>query len=407
MHLLFLTDNFPPEGNAPASRTYEHARVWVKKGHDITVITCAPNFPEGKIFSGYSNNWISKENIDGITVWRVKTFIAANEGVFIRTLDYLSFMFSSFFFGLFSRKVDVVVGTSPQFFTVISAWALSKVKRVPFVFELRDIWPASIAAVGAVKQSVVISFLEKVELFLYEQADEIIAVTHSFKLDLISRGVDPSKITVILNGVDLSQFAPMSKKDPRLLAELDLQDKFVVGYVGTHGLAHALDYVVEAAKLLRDQSGVVFLFAGGGAYKKQLEELIYQAGLNNVVSLSRQPKDAMRRVWSLCDVALISLSDSALFTTVIPSKIFEAMGMGLPMIISVPKGEATKIIERHDCGIEVLPESPMEIANAISVLFNDREGTAWYAKNSLDAASQYERTRLAESFIETVERRVL
>ena len=102
MHLLFLTDNFPPEGNAPASRTYEHARVWVKKGHDITVITCAPNFPEGKIFSGYSNNWISKENIDGITVWRVKTFIAANEGVFIRTLDYLSFMFSSFFFGLFS-----------------------------------------------------------------------------------------------------------------------------------------------------------------------------------------------------------------------------------------------------------------------------------------------------------------
>ena len=181
MHILFLTDNFPPEGNAPATRTFEHTREWVKQGHKVTVITCAPNFPEGKVFDGYQNKWLSKERIEGIDVWRVKTYITANEGFLKRTLDFVSFMLSSFLFGLFSKKVDVVVGTSPQFFTVISAWALAKLKRVPFIFELRDIWPASITAVGAMKKSKMISLLEKIEMFLYRQADSIISVTHSFK----------------------------------------------------------------------------------------------------------------------------------------------------------------------------------------------------------------------------------
>ena len=123
MHILFVTDNFPPEGNAPATRTFEHACEWVDKGHKVTVITSAPNFPEGKVFEGYKNKWLSKENTQGINVWRVKTYITANEGFIKRTIDFVSFMVSSLFFGLFTRKIDVVIGTSPQFFTVISAWA--------------------------------------------------------------------------------------------------------------------------------------------------------------------------------------------------------------------------------------------------------------------------------------------
>ena len=166
MHILFVTDNFPPEGNAPATRTFEHAREWVSKGHKVTVITCAPNFPEGKVFDGYKNRWLSKETIEDINVWRVKTYITANEGFIKRTIDFVSFMICSLFFGLFVGKVDVVVGTSPQFFTVISAWALALFKRVPFVFELRDVWPASIAAVGAMRGSWIINILEKLELFL-------------------------------------------------------------------------------------------------------------------------------------------------------------------------------------------------------------------------------------------------
>ena len=228
MHILFLTDNFPPEGNAPASRTYEHALEWVKEGHKITVLTCVPNFPEGKIFEGYKNKWLLKEQIDGITVWRVKTYITPNEGFIKRTLDYMTFMFSSFFFGLFTKDVDVVVGTSPQFFTVISAWALGKFKRVPFVFELRDIWPASITAVGAMKKNLGINLLEKLEMFLYHQADHIITVTNSFKSELIGRGVAPNKIDVVLNGVDLSTYSPTITKDLELSSRYGLSGKFVV-----------------------------------------------------------------------------------------------------------------------------------------------------------------------------------
>ena len=148
MHILFLTDNFPPEGNAPATRTYEHAREWVKLGHKVTIITGAPNFPEGKVFDGFSNRWYSKAILDGIEVRRVKTYITANEGFAKRILDFMSFMVTSFFAGLFVKKPDVIIGTSPQFFTAISAWALSAVRFKPFIFELRDIWPASITAVG-------------------------------------------------------------------------------------------------------------------------------------------------------------------------------------------------------------------------------------------------------------------
>lgn len=407
MHILFLTDNFPPEGNAPASRTYEHAREWVKEGHKITVLTCVPNFPEGKIFEGYKNKWLSKEQIEEITVWRVKTYITANEGFIKRTLDYMTFMFSSFFFGLFTKDVDVVVGTSPQFFTVISAWALGKVKRVPFVFELRDIWPASITAVGAMEKNLVISLLEKLEMFLYHQADHIITVTNSFKSELVGRGVAPNKIDVVLNGVDLSIYGPTITKDLELTSRYGLNGKFVVGYVGTHGLAHALEYVLEAAKLVREDADIVFLFAGGGAYKKTLEDLIDQAGLDNVVSISRQPKDVMPRIWSLCDVAVVSLNNSPLFKTVIPSKLFEAMGMGLPTIVSVPEGEATDIIRTYNCGIQVAPETPQEIVSAATKLFADKKLTKSYAENSVIAASNFERANLAKKFIKILKEKVV
>ena len=357
MHILFLTDNFPPEGNAPATRTFEHAREWVNKGHKVTVITCAPNFPEGKVFEGYKNKWLSKQKIEGINVWRVKTYITANEGFIKRTIDFISFMLSSLFFGLFTRKVDVVIGTSPQFFTVISAWALAKFKRVPFVFELRDIWPASITAVGAMKGSWIIKVLEKLELFLYSQADLIISVTHSFKLELENRGVSADKIKVVLNGVDLSKYKPLPEKDKGFAEEFQLQGKFVAGYVGTHGLAHALDSIIEAAELLKADDDVRIVFAGGGADRARLEKLVKARDLSNVVMIPRQAKENMPKIWSLCDVSLVSLKDTPLFSTVIPSKIFESMAMSLPIIISVPEGESTQIIRTQKAGLVIPPEN--------------------------------------------------
>ncbi|WP_299266800.1 glycosyltransferase family 4 protein [uncultured Psychrosphaera sp.] len=402
MHILFLTDNFPPEGNAPATRTYEHAREWVNEGHKVTIITGAPNFPEGKVFEGYQNNWYRKEYLEGIEVRRVKTYITANEGFTKRILDFMSFMVTSFIAGLFVKKPDVIVGTSPQFFTAVSAWALAAVRFKPFVFELRDIWPASITAVGAMGRTLSIRLLEKIEVFLYRRAKKIFSVTYSFKSELIERGIDEGKIDVVLNGVDLTVYKPATQKSIDFVNEYKLEDKFVVGYVGTHGMAHALDKIVKTAELLVDYKDIVIVFAGGGAAKPEVELLVKEKKLNNVVFIPRQPKKYMPKLWSLCDISLISLKNTELFKTVIPSKIFESMGMGLPMIITAPIGEATEIVTETNSGIIVEPESPELLAKAIKELYCDREQLNKLAQNSSKAAEQYDRKRLAIQMLKKI-----
>ena len=395
MHILFLTDNFPPEGNAPATRTHEHAREWVRLGHTVTVITGAPNFPEGVVFEGYRNRWHMREVMDGIEVVRVKTYITANEGFARRILDYVSFGMMGFIVGLCQRRPDVIVSTSPQFFCACGAWALSALRRIPWVFELRDIWPASITAVGAMQKSAVIGLLEKVEMFLYRHADRIVAVTHSFKRELSARGINEDKIDVVINGVDLSAFAPSAEKNRALAAEYGLSDKFVAGYIGTHGLAHALDKVLDAAGQLAGREGICFLLVGGGAERATIENLVVSRGLKNVVMMPRQPKENMAAVWSLCDISLISLRDTPLFTQVIPSKIFESMGMGLPMVIACPRGEATEILERTHSGVVVPPQDPQALAETIGRLFRDRGLLKELAQSSAESAQLYDRARQA------------
>ena len=179
MHILFFTDNFPPEVNAPASRTYEHCKTWVEQGCKVTVITGALIFPKEK-FLKVTKSVFSKEKLDGIEVIRVWTFIAPNEGTFKRIIDYLSFMLMSFLVSLFIKKPNIIIGTSPQFFTVCAAFLCAFLRRVPWVFELRDLWPESVKVVGSLKDSFFIRFMEKIEIFLYKRADAIIAVTNSF-----------------------------------------------------------------------------------------------------------------------------------------------------------------------------------------------------------------------------------
>jgi glycosyltransferase involved in cell wall biosynthesis len=390
MRVLFLSDNFPPEGNAPATRLHEHATRWVRDGHDVTVITCAPNFPEGKVFPGYANRWRQVEVIDGIRDVRVKTYISAHERFLRRTLDYMSFMVAGFVAGLLERRPDVVVATSPQFFCALGGWMLAAVRRLPFVFELRDLWPASIVAVGAMRKSLVIRALEKIELFLYRRADAIIPVTQSFREDLIARGIPAGKIHVVINGVDLDRYAP-SPRDAELSASYELGGSFVVGYLGTHGMAHALGKVLEAAALLRDDPRIAFFFAGGGAERAHVESLVAERGLHNVRLIPRQPKEMMPRLWSLCDVSVIPLRDTPVFATVIPSKLFECMGMGIPVVMSLPQGEATRIVEQTGCGIVVPPEDPAALAAAIRALAADPDRMEQLRAASLAAAPHHSR----------------
>ena len=403
VHVLFLTDNFPPEVNAPASRTFEHCREWVKHGHKVTVITCAPNFPKGKVLDGYRNKLWQRETIEGIEVIRVWSYITANEGFLRRILDYQSYMVSAILASLFVRKVDVIVGTSPQFFTACAAYVASRLKFRPYVFELRDLWPETIKAVGAMKSSFAIDMLEKLELFLYRKAAKVISVTKSFKTNLIRRGIDGAKIEVVTNGVDISQFKPRPK-DAVLTATLGLEGKFVAGYIGTHGLCQGLETLVEAADRLRG-TGVVFLFLGDGARKQHLREMAAAKKLDNVVFIDSVPKAEVPRYWSILDVSVIHLQKAELFTTVIPSKLFESMGMGLPVLHGV-EGESADIVREEGAGIPFEPENVDELCSALTRLRSNPTELESFRANCLKGAQNYDRTNLALRMMRVLEETV-
>ncbi len=408
MHILFLTDNFPPEVNAPASRTFEHCREWVKSGHRVSVITCVPNFPKGKVYPGYKNRLWQSEMMNGIRVIRVWTYIAANAGFVKRIIDYVSYMISAILASPFVKKPDVVVATSPLLFTACAGYVSGRLHRIPFVFELRDIWPESIKAVGAMDDSMVTRFFERIEMFLYHRAARIISVTRSFKNILIKRGIDPAKIEFIPNGVDLSRFQPMPK-DAELEAFFDLKGKFVAGYIGTHGMAHSLETILDAAAIIRDTNhgdDFRFLFLGDGARKDYIEQKAREMGLDNVLFVDSVSKDLVPLYWSMLDVSIIHLKKTDLFRNVIPSKLFESMGMGIPILHGVA-GESAEIVTKERVGMVFEPENEAMLCEQLIQLRNNSELFGRLKKHCLRTAVNYDRTKLAGMMLEILERLVI
>jgi glycosyltransferase involved in cell wall biosynthesis len=403
MHILFLTDNFPPEVNAPASRTFEHCREWVSLGEQVTIITCAPNFPKGKAFPGYQNRLWQVEMLEGIRVIRVWSYITANEGFFRRSLDYMSFMVSATIASLFVKQVNVVIGTSPQFFTVCAAYVVGLFKRVPWVFELRDIWPESIKAVGSIRDGFLYRSLEKLELLLYKKADCIIALTQSFKQELVSRGINAEKIDVVTNGVDLSLFKPRSKNEA-LLKKLGFENHFIAGYIGTIGMAHGLETLLEAAEILQRTPGaenIHFLILGDGARKNSLKQLAAQKQLKNIVFVDTVPKSEVGDYWSLLDVSIIHLKKDPLFEKVIPSKLFECMAMGIPVIHGV-LGESAEIVSCLEVGKTIAPDHPQVMAQEILHLAMNNLELQQIKEVALKAANQFDRRQLAKSMLVSI-----
>lgn len=402
MRILFLTENFPPEVNAVATRVYERALYWARAGHDVTVLTCFPNFPQGRLYPGWKQRVWQRSIVDGISVVRVPTYITRNDGVFRRTLDFVSFMVSAVVAAPALQRPDVVVATSPQFFAAVAGWIVSVVKWRPFVFEVSDLWPASIRAVGAVKVGRLLDLMERVELFLYRRASAVVALTAAFKDDLVRRGISPEKIAVVINGVDLPRYSPRAK-DPDLMRELGLVGNLVVGYVGTHGPAHDL-LNVAAAAAFEELADVRFLFVGDGAAKPALVAHCREHGLEAFEFVDPQPKQRVPAYWSVCDVALIHLKNDAVFADVIPSKMFEAMAMGLPLLLVAPEGEASRIVERERAGLIVPAGNPGALAEAVRRLRDDPELRRGLAANSLAAAPRYSRKRQADHLLEVLSR---
>lgn len=389
--ILFLSDNFPPEYNAPATRTYEHCREWVKLGAEVTIITCFPNFPQGKIFEGYKNKLWEEEVIDGIRVIRIWSFISSNKGFFKRTIDFISYACMAFFAGLFV-KTDIIIATSPQFFTAVSGCLLAFVRRKKWIMEVRDLWPESISAVNAVQGKTIIKWLEKLELFLYRNSTRIVAVTDAFKQDMINRGIDASKIFVVKNGANLTQFWP-SEKDPEIKEELNLNGSFVIGYIGTHGLAHSLEFIIEAVAKIQNK-GIKFLFVGDGAEKENVVSKAKELQLQNVIFLPPVEKNRVRDYLSVLDVALVPLKKSDTFKCVIPSKIFESTAMGKPILLGVD-GESREIIEKYQAGLYFEPENEKDFIEKVIQLVNNC-GHEKFKKGCCELASDFDRIKLAE-----------
>lgn len=399
MKILFITDNFAPEVNAPATRTYEHVKEWIKdKDIEVTIITCAPNFPHGKVYEGYKNKLYQKEYIDGIEVIRVWSYITSNSGFVKRVLDYISFGIMAFIVGLF-KKHDLIIATSPQFFTTWAAWGLSKIKRKPWIFELRDLWPESIKTVGAMKQGKVIDILEKIELGLYKSCNKVVAVTDAFKTNLINRGIDANKIEVVTNGSNVELFSAR-EKNQELLKSLGLENKFIIGYIGTHGMAHSLDFIVTSISKIEDKD-IHFLFIGDGAMKEKVLEIANDLKIKNATFLNPIKKEEVPEYLNICDISLAPLKKEDNFKTVIPSKIFEASAMRKPTLLGV-EGQAQEIIETHNAGLCFEPENEKDFLEKLYILKNDKEKYKELQKGCEELAIEYDRKKLAEKMLKII-----
>jgi len=400
MKILFLTDNFPPEVNAPATRTYEHCREWVKMGAEVTVITCFPNFPEGKIYNGYKNKWKAVEWIDGIKVIRVWSYITANEGFVKRTLDYISYAIRAFMAGLFI-KTDLIIATSPQFFTALSGRNLAFWKRTPWIMEVRDLWPESIKTVGAMKDNWILRHFEWQERRCYKKAAKIVVVTDAFKKAIEAKGTNSEKIAVVKNGANMDLYNPLPK-DVELLRELQLENKIVVGYIGTHGMAHKLDFILNCASKIENKD-IHFILLGTGAEKKKLLEQHNEMKLPNVTMLNPVPKDQVKRYISILDISLINLKKSPLFHTVIPSKIFENAAMEIPILLGV-EGESKGMIEQYNAGVCFDPENETDFLEKLTALVTDKALYQQCKKGGAQLAKDYDRKILAQRMYNEIEK---
>lgn len=404
MRINLICQYYPPEIGAPQARLSEISREWVKQDHCVTVLTGFPNHPTGIIPAGYQGKFFMEEIVDGIRIWRHWLCATPNEGFFKKTFAHLSFMVTVVVFSLFrGEKPDVLIVSSPNFFSVISTYIMSRVRRAPFVFEVRDLWPGIFIELGVLKNRYLIRLLEIIELFLYRQAAAIVPVTNGFAEDMVRRGIAANKIEVITNGADLEVYQPGSRND-NCRSEIGLSEgKFIILYLGAHGISHGLLKVLDAAESLQEENDIHFLFVGEGAVKSKLINLCRHKKLQNVTFLPGQPREKVVGFYNLADACLVPLADVKGLDTFIPSKMFEIMGCGKPIIAPL-QGESADILARSGAALIIPPENSEELVRAIKVLKTDPEkcrrmgqnGRAFVEKN-------YDRKILARKYLNLLE----
>lgn len=401
MRILYVSPFYPPDMGAPSARVSELARRWAARGHDVTVLTGFSHHPHG-VLRPEDRGVLTRLDHDGpVKVRRIWVYAARNAGVVRRSLDLFSFLGSGMVLGTpLVPQVDVIVATSPPILSGLLGRWLAGARRIPFVFEVRDLWPESILAVGAWKDGTAIGALRRLAAHLYGRADRIVAVGQGYK-DGIAEGygVDPARITVFTNGVESEHFRFDPTERERVRASWGLGGSFTVLYLGTHGMAHGLRAWLDAAERLAGDRDIRFLFVGDGAEKPALVEHAKARGLSHVQFIDPQPKDAVRGLYAAADLCLVPLKKTSLFEAVLPSKMFEIMAMERPILLSVD-GEARAIVEEAGAGLFVPPEDVDAFVAGVRRLAAEPETrAAMGARGRAFVCERFDRAAIADRYL--------
>jgi glycosyltransferase involved in cell wall biosynthesis len=405
MNIAYYTHYFVPEIGAPSARVYDMAQQWNKQGHQTQVVTCFPNHPTGTLYPGYTLRLRQHETLDGIDVHRHLTYITPNKGFLKKTIGHISYLPAALLLSTpWMSRPDVVIGTSPTFFAAMAAASAGVLTRVPFVMEVRDLWPALIGELGVIRNLVVLRLLELLELSLYRQARKVITVTESFRQNIIARGIPAEKVYTIPNGADIEFWKPpdtpsnSTSTSTTLRHRLGLQGRFVVLYIGAHGISQALGNIVKSAQHLQDDERIQFVFVGEGAEKEQLVQQAKDARLSNIQFLDPVDKPGVRDFYVLADLCLVPLRNVPVLKTFIPSKMFEMLAMARPIVASLA-GEAADILQKSGAAIVVAPGDSAAIATAIRHLAaNPDEAQAMGLRGRQFVAAYYSRATLAARY---------
>ncbi|QRY24859.1 glycosyltransferase family 4 protein [Halobacterium sp. BOL4-2] len=394
--ILVVTQYFPPETGAAQTRWDELSKRW-SDDVSVTVLTSAPDYPEGEIYDGYDNRWLRHEKRDDVDVYYTKTIPSPSGDLLRRSLKFVWFMLISMLVGIRYTSPSIVIATSPQPLTGVSAWAIARIKRATFVFEIRDLWPESILAVSDFDNKLVIWSLERIVEFLYRRSDHLVIVSEAFIKPIVQCGVDRSKIAFHPNGIDLD-FYDVDTDGSAVIA--NIEDEFTISYVGTIGRAHGLSIVLDAAPELDD---VRFTIVGDGAERDTLEARA--ADLDNVTFTGRRPKEEVPYILQKSDIALVHLKSREIFQTVIPSKLLESMAAELPVILGV-QGEAKRILTDADAGIIIEPDDSDELVSAAERLRdNPDERQTFGASGREYVNAHFNWDSIAEEYLATITER--
>jgi colanic acid biosynthesis glycosyl transferase WcaI len=405
--ILYVSQYYPPEMGAPAARVSELAQHWSQAGHHVTVLTGFPNHPTGLVppeYRGKFRQLVLRERLASVDVVRSWLLPFPNRKAYERILNYSSFCISAAATGMFVSRPDLVIATSPQLLVGLAGWWLSRVKRVPFIFEVRDLWPESLAAVEmSAPGSVLNRILGTIAGFLYRHSEHVVVVTPAFKEFLIERWHVPAgKISIVENGVECDVFSPRDVTELR--KKFATEDKFVVSYIGTIGVAHGLETVIQTARqLAASNPRILFLFIGAGADQERIENIARSHALTNIRFAGEQSRDAIPDYISASDACLVSLRKAELFKTVIPTKMLEFMACARPVLLGVD-GQARDILERANAGIYYEPENAKALADAVVCLASDPQlGEVLGQNGRRHILSHFSRERTAAQYLSILE----